>query len=124
MYTFSKMQSDFDVVKIPFLDLKISMESILQNSYQILAIFFCKQMILSLIKRQRCISIRYSPYYKWINVYNDDRGKSENEECNVVETPNTANDLEKHSSSSHVPGINLPQLRVDIEPSASSSTDV
>ena len=61
--------SDYDYkIGIPSIHLSISILSIAMNSSQILAIFFWKQIVLSFIRRKRCVTIRYSPYYQWIDV--------------------------------------------------------
>ena len=46
--------------------LKLSIGSIVASTSRVLCIFLWKQTFLLLIKKDRCINIRYSPYIKWV----------------------------------------------------------
>ena len=43
----------------------ISFTSLIAGSAQVLAIFFWRQAILSVLRKNRCVLIQYSPYIKW-----------------------------------------------------------
>ena len=46
--------------------LSLSVASLYSSSARVLCIFLWKQNILLLIKKGKCINIRYSPYIKWL----------------------------------------------------------
>ena len=45
---------------------KFSIASIYASSMRTLCLFLWKQTILLLIKKERCVNLRYSPYIKWV----------------------------------------------------------
>ena len=46
--------------------LKVSVGSLFASATRVLYIFLCKQTVLLLLKKDKCTSIRYSPYIKWV----------------------------------------------------------
>eukprot|EP01083_Nonionella_stella_P037214 101456_1 len=56
--------SDKDVELI-VLGLTFSCNDLLHDAYQIMAIFFWKQFILTVIRKRRCVLIKYSPFLQW-----------------------------------------------------------
>ena len=53
---------DNSIIHVKALNLSISLTSIMGNALQILSIFVWKQVILSILRKNRCILVKYSPY--------------------------------------------------------------
>ena len=61
------VDGDDSVIKIPFIGIGISLLSNAGSSLQILLIFAWKQTIVGIFRQRRCSSIKYTPYFRWID---------------------------------------------------------
>ena len=75
-------------------DISVSTLSLERSSSQILAIFFWKQMILSIIRKDRCVLIKYTPYHKWIDVENNGENVGNHVSINTIDDLNFNGDEE------------------------------
>ena len=55
------------IIHIKALNSSFSVVSVRAGALQILSIFIWKQVFLSIIKRNRCVLIKYSPYLRWVD---------------------------------------------------------
>ena len=64
-YQFLLPESEDVIIKVPVTQSILSSHSLAASSARILSIFFSKQAIMSYIRKNRCILIKYSPFIKW-----------------------------------------------------------
>ena len=58
------------IIHVKFLDIHFSVRDLMVSGMQILSVLFWKQTILSILKRNKCILIKYSPYIQWRDYQN------------------------------------------------------
>ena len=78
--------NDNSVIHIQSLDVSISVISVMASAMQILSIFIWKQVILSIIKKNRCILIKYSPYIRWRGMITTEMLEKQHELTPMVKT--------------------------------------
>eukprot|EP00483_Globobulimina_turgida_P010800 UN10821 len=69
---FAESNGDDSIIHIGN-SISISLISYIESSIRIVAIFMWKQTILSILKKNRCILIKYSPFIQW---FDNDKSKS------------------------------------------------
>ena len=66
IHTLNTSQDDHDDI-LEIVGTSISLGSLAVSSYQFVLLFVVKQTVLSLLKKEKIISVKSSPYVKWVN---------------------------------------------------------
>lgn len=111
LYTFY-----YDPASVELFGYEISVTSMITGSSQILSIFFWKQAILSVVKRNRCILIKYSPYIKWEN---------DTEQCPSMHVQMTSTSYQPDSDRNKMPvdEKNVLEIELAMETKPEDSSD-
>ena len=85
------------VVTVPHFDYSISTVSVMSGLLRTLSIFFWNQLVLTVIRTNKCISIKYTPSMRWV-----DGTEDTNHDYDAVPTKSKLEMIETNPMQSHL----------------------